>query len=47
MRTNKEEYGSVEEAVTELCSIARNEYDILLNLSKNIHKVKEVFALAL
>jgi hypothetical protein len=47
MRTNKEEYGSVEEVVSELCNTARNEYEIVLNLSKCIHKVKEVFTLAL
>jgi hypothetical protein len=33
--------------VSELCNLARKEYDIVLNLSKSIHKVKEVFALAL
>jgi hypothetical protein len=47
MRTNKEEYGSVEEVVSELCNVARNEYEIVLNLSKCIHKVKEVFLFAL
>jgi hypothetical protein len=47
MRTNKEHNGLVEEVVTALCSMARKEYEIVLNLSKGIHKVKEVFALAL
>jgi hypothetical protein len=47
MRTNKEDNGSVEEVVSELCNVARNEYKIVLNLSKSIHKVKEVFASAL
>jgi hypothetical protein len=47
MRTNKEGYGSVEEVVSELCNVARNEYKIVLNLSESIRKVKEVFALAL
>jgi hypothetical protein len=45
--TNKEDNGSVEEVVSELCSLARKEYEIVLNLSKSCHKVKEVFALAL
>jgi hypothetical protein len=30
MSTNKEEYGSVEEAVSELCNVAMNEYDLVL-----------------
>jgi hypothetical protein len=47
MRTTKGEYGSVEEVVSELCNVARNEYDTVLNLRKSIHKVKEVFSLAL
>jgi hypothetical protein len=47
MRTNKEDNGSVEEVVSELCNVARKEYEIVLNLSKCIHKVKEVFSLAL
>jgi hypothetical protein len=47
MRTTKEEYGSVEEAVSELCNGARKEYEIVLNLSESIDKVKEVFSLAL
>jgi hypothetical protein len=47
MRANTEDNGSVEEVVNELCNVARNEYEIVLNLSKSIHKVKEVFALAL
>jgi hypothetical protein len=47
MCTNKEEYGSVVEVVSELCNVARNEYDLVLNLSKSIHQVKEVFSLAL
>jgi hypothetical protein len=47
MRTNKEDNGSVEEVVSELFRVARNEYEIVLNLSKCVYKVKEVFALAL
>jgi hypothetical protein len=47
MRTSKEDNGSVEEVVSELCNVSRKEYEIVLNLSKGIHKVKEVFALAL
>jgi hypothetical protein len=47
MRTDKEHNGSVEEVVSELCNVARKEYEIVLNFSKSIHKVKEVFALAL
>jgi hypothetical protein len=47
MSTNKEDNGSVEEVVSELCNVARNEYEIVLNLSKCIHKVKEVFSMAL
>jgi hypothetical protein len=42
----KEDDGSVEGVVSELCSVARNEYEIVLNFSKSIHKVKEVFSLA-
>jgi hypothetical protein len=44
MRTTKEEYGSVEEVVSELCNGARKEYDAVLNWSKGIHQVKEVFS---
>jgi hypothetical protein len=47
MRANNEEYGPVEEVVSELCSGARKEYEIVMNLSKGIHKVKQVFSLAL
>jgi hypothetical protein len=47
MRTSREDNGSVEEVVSELCNVARNEFEIVMNLSKGIHKVKEVFALAL
>jgi hypothetical protein len=47
MRTNTEDNGSVEEAVSELCNLARKEYEIVLNLSKSIRKVKEVFTLAI
>jgi hypothetical protein len=47
MRTTREDNGSVKEVVSELCNIARNEYEVVLNLSKGIHKIKEVFALAL
>jgi hypothetical protein len=47
MSTNKEEYGSVEEAVSELCNVAMNEYDLVLNWSKSIQKIKEVFTSAL
>jgi hypothetical protein len=47
MHTNEEDDGSVEEVVSELCNVARKEYDAVLNFSKCIHKVKEVFTLAL